>query len=122
MQISLLDQKQVRQCGTNGSELHLIAQGEHTLDLCIAPGLCFSGDQASADAVNESMQQMLRFASVSPLSDPAGTSSGGRASDVLLWMLLLMVLVRFYCGSRTLVKSVPTITLPVKPPSVTASL
>ncbi|MFT6878210.1 MAG: acetyl esterase/lipase, partial [Granulosicoccus sp.] len=40
--------RSVVNCGSAGSELHLIAEGEHALDLCIAEELCLSGSPASA--------------------------------------------------------------------------
>ena len=42
------------QCGS--SQLHLIAQGDHTLDFCLPGVLCPAGDQASQTAVQDSLK------------------------------------------------------------------
>ena len=46
-------------CDDRGSQLHLIPEGEHTLDLCISDELCFAGSPASAQETADSIQQML---------------------------------------------------------------
>lgn len=87
--VSLSGYKRQISCGDNNSQLHLIAEGEHTLDLCIAPGLCFSGSEQSAAATKESMQQMLRFATVRVGADQAiGGGVGGGTWIVGLTLLM----------------------------------
>lgn len=51
--------KRVVACDLAGSELHLITEGEHALDLCIAEELCLAGSPASARATADSVQRML---------------------------------------------------------------
>jgi len=51
----------VTQCGTKGSQMHLIAEGEHALDLCVAPELCLAGSPESANAVADSILSMLAW-------------------------------------------------------------
>lgn len=51
--------KRVVGCGDDGSELHLITEGEHALDLCIADELCLAGSPTSAQRTSESVQRML---------------------------------------------------------------
>ena len=91
--VSLTGYKRKISCGDNGSQLHLIAEGEHTLDLCIAPGLCFSGSEQSAAATKESMQQMLRFATVRVSLDQA-SGGGGGSSTWLAWLVLPILCLR----------------------------
>ncbi len=87
-------------CDTRGSQLHLIAEGEHTLDLCVSSELCLSGSPASAAKTAESLQAMLDWSAADSL--PAVVSSnigsgGGRISPgflVLLLPLLLRPIVR----------------------------
>lgn len=51
--------KRVVACGDDGSELHMITEGEHALDLCIAEDLCLAGSPPSAQSTGESVQRML---------------------------------------------------------------
>lgn len=51
--------RQIVHCGFNNSELHLIAEGEHALDLCIAEELCLSGSPQSAALTEDSVRTML---------------------------------------------------------------
>lgn len=76
-------------CNANGSVLELIAEGEHALDLCIAPGLCPSGGVASSEQVAQSMRAMLAWSSADSL-EVLATSS---ASDLgqIRWSLLLLL-------------------------------
>ena len=53
--------RRVTNCGDQGSELHLIAEGEHALDLCIAEELCLAGSPASALLTANSVEQMLSW-------------------------------------------------------------
>ncbi len=48
-------------CDDRGSELHLVGEGEHTLDLCISPELCLAGSPASAVATGAAIQRMLKW-------------------------------------------------------------
>ncbi len=89
------------QCGMNGSELHLIAEAEHALDLCIAPGLCLAGSEESADEVGHSIRSMLDWSvkdSVAVNSDESSSSSGGfRIGAVWLSLLLLSAAIFVRC-------------------------
>lgn len=82
-------------CSANGSTLHLIAEGEHALDLCIAPELCLSGSALSADQVAHSISAMLDWSSAPSVSlnsrDSSGSSSG-LGIGMSHWLLLLMLL------------------------------
>ena len=46
-------------CGYADSQLHLIKEGEHALDICIADELCLAGSPASAALTRNSVEQML---------------------------------------------------------------
>ncbi len=86
------------QCDANGSQLHLIAEGEHALDLCIAPSLCLSGSTESADEVAQSISAMLEWSSAESLSANAsggGSSFLGSLSYWYVFSLWLLLLVRF---------------------------
>ena len=95
--VSLTGYKREIRCGDNDSQLHLIAEGEHTLDLCIAPGLCFSGSEQSAAATKESMQQMLRFATARVSLDQASGGGGGSST----WIACLMLPLIWFRRSRS---------------------
>lgn len=78
-------------CDDRGSQLHLVAEGEHTLDLCISDELCAAGSPASAAATAEVIESMLVWASVDSLSSLSGsqsTSGGGTISLMLISLLL----------------------------------
>ena len=84
-------------CDNRGSELHLVGEGEHTLDLCIAPELCLAGSPVSATATAAAMDRMLAWA-----SDPGGvtapvvtaTEGGGRFE--LPWVVVLIIFIQQY--------------------------
>ncbi|MFT6877760.1 MAG: hypothetical protein ACJAZF_003890, partial [Granulosicoccus sp.] len=85
-------------CGSAGSELHLIAEGEHALDLCIAEELCLSGSPASAALTSESINSMLSWISEASAdssrlqdgsTDGLADSSGGGFGYLGLLVLLL---------------------------------
>jgi len=79
-------------CGTNGSQLHLIAEGQHALDLCLAPGLCLSGSEASAETVASSMQNMLDWSSAESLAtDESRLVTTGVGA--VYWPMLLVLLI-----------------------------
>jgi len=50
-------------CGFDASELHLITEGEHALDLCIAEELCLAGSPDSAAKTADSVRRMLDWLS-----------------------------------------------------------
>lgn len=100
--VSLSGYKREISCGNNGSQLHLIAEGEHTLDLCIAPELCLAGSEQSVAATKESMQKMLRFASAGPSLDQAGGGSGGGSSTWIAWLVLPVLWIRVSLYPRRL--------------------
>lgn len=90
--------RHVVSCGSDGSELHLITEGEHALDLCIAEELCLSGSPESAALTADTMNKMLEWIQVaSPdsgqLADEPSTGSsesvGGGISGIGLLLLLL---------------------------------
>ncbi len=86
-------------CDDRGSQLHLIAEGEHTLDLCISDELCFAGSPASAAATADSIQQMLNWSAADTLvtydtTEQQRTGSGA-LSLIMLLMLFSAVLRRF---------------------------
>lgn len=51
--------RSITDCGHADSQLHLIKEGEHALDLCIADELCLAGSPASAALTRNSVEQML---------------------------------------------------------------
>jgi len=71
-------------CDAAGSELHLIAEGRHALDLCIADGLCLAGPEASATSVADATGRMLEWIGESDAPDegdvPDGNAAVGGAS------------------------------------------
>ena len=84
-------------CNTNGSTLHLIAEGEHALDLCIAPGLCLSGSTESADRVAQSMRAMLAWSSAESVAVSRRSGSGlGRSHWSMLLLLVGVIGLRRY--------------------------
>lgn len=86
--------RRVVKCDERGSQLHLISEGEHTLDLCIAEDLCLAGSPASARATASSIDLMLDWAAAdSLLSVPVENSAaGGSGSAGLPGLSLLFVL------------------------------
>lgn len=92
------DVKQVIPCDDRGSQLHLITQGDHILDLCVFSLWCPAGDKASQAATRDSLAlgiQWLKTSSADTRTAVAGaaeikpTDSGGGA---LLWFLVLGLL------------------------------
>lgn len=109
--------KRVVSCDLAGSELHLITEGEHALDLCIAEDLCLAGSPPSARATSDSVQRMLDWITLMdvegidenpsdsvPVSDSAqllddgngesGASNGGAIGLSGLVLLLASILGR----------------------------
>ncbi len=78
-------------CGISGSTLHLIAEGEHALDLCLAPGLCLSGSEQSSEEVARSMTTMLDWASAERVSVSAIRVGAGGGLGATHWLLLVLV-------------------------------
>ena len=81
----------VTRCGAYGSELHLIAEGEHALDLCVADELCLSGSPESADLTRDSVERMLRWVTTAGLDDDSSQNSNGGAAGILSLIMLLAV-------------------------------
>jgi hypothetical protein len=88
--------RQVINCDARGSQLHLISEGEHALDLCIAEELCLAGSPASAELVKDSIDTMLTWINernTGPLDDQGNQSSGsgsiGLITLVLLWIIAM---------------------------------
>lgn len=78
-------------CDDRGSQLHLIAEGEHTLDLCISDELCAAGSPVSAAATAEVIENMLVWASIDTLAALSSVEStnGGGSMGLMLFILLL---------------------------------
>ena len=72
-------------CDDRGSQLHLIAEGEHTLDLCLSDELCFAESPASAAATADVVDSMLLWASLGGLGGLASQRSGGGGFGCLLY-------------------------------------
>jgi len=79
-------------CSANGSTLHLIAEGEHALDLCLAPGLCLSGSEQSAEQVARSMTTMLEWASADSVAVPAIRVGSGGGLGAVHWLVLVVIM------------------------------
>ena len=85
-------------CDDRGSQLHLIAEGEHTLDLCISSELCLSGSPASAEATADVIQSMIDWSAADSLSDlqaeDTSEESGGGSGrfDPALALVLAVLL------------------------------
>jgi len=92
----------VSSCGTNGSQLHLIAEGQHALDLCLAPGLCLSGSEQSADSVARSIQSMLDWSSAESLDtgEPRFVTTGTGAVYWSMVLVLLIIVSARHCQLR----------------------
>ena len=89
-------------CDSRGSQLHLIAQGEHTLDLCLSDELCLSGSPTSAAATADVIQSMLDWSAADRLIafDPdtrAGTGDigSGRLDGNSVGLLALLWILRW---------------------------
>lgn len=68
------------QCGDPVNELHLFAEADHTLDLCVAEGVCPAGSAASAEQVALKVQRAVQWAS-GPLPDNTATGTPNDESD-----------------------------------------
>ena len=88
--------RRIHECDTQGSELHLIAQGQHALDICIADELCLSGDRNSAQLTGDSVDEMLAWMGRTQLPvqssflDGTDSSEGGSGGPILLVILMLL--------------------------------
>ena len=93
---NLTGERRIINCDENSSTLHLLAQGEHALDVCIAQGVCASGNRAGAETVADSIGQMLVWMAPasSPLA-PADDVSGGGGGALFLGFGLLLPLRRW---------------------------
>lgn len=97
-------------CNANGSTLHLIAEGEHALDLCIAPELCLSGSPQSANQVAQSINTMLDWSSAPNVSRSSRNSSGsslGSGLGMIHWFLLMILFGAYGVRARSVLS--PTI-------------
>ena len=106
------DLRQVYNCGGGGSELHLILEGQHALDICLSgnPLLqegCFAGSERSAEEVSDSIGTAITWsrgyadAASVPNDSTGGGSSGGTASFLsMLAMVVLLVHRRPHSGQR----------------------
>ncbi len=82
-------------CDDRGSELHLIGEGEHTLDLCISPELCLAGSPASAAATGKAIERMLKWVeSPADLVEAPAVSGGGTGG--VWWFLWFFILIKLY--------------------------
>ena len=87
--------RRIHECDGQGSQLHLIAQGQHALDICIADELCLSGDRNSAQLTGDSVDEMLAWMERSQLPiqssllDGSDSSTGGSGGPALLLALML---------------------------------
>ncbi len=90
---NLTGQRRIFGCDEKGSTLHLIAQGDHALDICIAQGICASGDRASAELTADSIGAMLDWMApadqlVPVLDDATGGNGGGVFNLWIFWLLI----------------------------------
>ncbi len=91
--------RRIELCDDNDSQLHVIAQGEHALDLCIAEELCLAGSPDSARLTTDSIEQMLNWLATAGregdttvsrvLEDPVTRSTAGGSVS---WALIVMLL------------------------------
>ncbi len=82
----------VYSCDQPGSQLHLIAEGEHALDVCISDELCLAGSPGSAAATAESINEMLSWSADPLLGLPAADDAGGAGAPGLYGLFLLLLL------------------------------
>ncbi len=88
--------RRVHECDDQGSQLHLIAQGQHALDICIADELCLSGDRNSAQLTGDSVNEMLAWMQRSELLaqdsflDDTDSAARGSSDSALLAILMLI--------------------------------
>ena len=70
--------RNILDCGHAESQLHLITEGEHALDLCVADELCLAGSPASAALTRDSVEQMLDWIKkVGVVQDDDGNGGSG---------------------------------------------
>ena len=96
--------RQKIQCSENGSQLHIIEQGDHALDACLFSLICPAGDTQSQQVVADSMREARRWLathtrnlpeSVKVLAEAAeaapetGQSGGGSSGLFFVWVWLL---------------------------------
>jgi acetyl esterase/lipase len=91
--------REVVACDTQGSELHLLAEGKHALDMCIADELCLAGSPESAALTSDSVARMLEWtneveASRRMPSDDSFVTGGSGAAGWLPLLLLSTLLTR----------------------------
>jgi pimeloyl-ACP methyl ester carboxylesterase len=99
--------REVIACDAQGSELHLLAEGKHALDMCIADELCLAGSPESAALTSDSVARMLEWSNEVELNrlrfndamqddDSLSLSGGGIAAwlSLLLTSILLTRLTR----------------------------
>jgi acetyl esterase/lipase len=99
--VSLL--REIRDCG-NESELQLVLEGQHALDVCfidaiVATDLCFSGSEASREQVSQAIDDAVNFARAGALAGSGVTSeptdvptrSGGGVVQFPFVVFLLLV-------------------------------
>lgn len=93
-------------CTDNDSEIHLVKEGDHALDVCFSSSIllgdtCLSGSEESrievSSAVDAATAWTRRVAEVraelrNPVSDPV--SSGGSGGGVLSWLLPVLLFFR----------------------------
>ena len=84
-------------CNKNGSQLHLIAEGQHALDLCLSDQLCLSGSPQSAKATGDSLQAMLDWLQADrvAIDDLSGSGTGSISALGIAWLLLLLWIHRY---------------------------
>lgn len=87
-------------CDDRGSQLHLIAEGEHTLDFCVSEALCLAGSPASAAATEEAINKMLLWASAESLLDLPGQRAASTGTGSIGFSLLILLLAGAGVGSR----------------------
>lgn len=89
--------RRIVNCGFNSSELHLITEGKHALDLCVAEDICLSGLPISARRTSDSVQRMLEWLEEvqnnegqgpAVIGDDNTSTSGGSLSLMVLLLLL----------------------------------
>ena len=102
--------RSVVSCGRDGSELHLITEGEHALDLCIAEELCLSGSPESAALTADTMNKMLEWIQVAnpdtqQLGDDSSTGRSGSGGGSIGSIALLLMLLK-YAFTRTGIRRV----------------
>ncbi len=86
-------------CDDRGSQLHLIAEGEHTLDFCVSDELCLAGSPASAQATGTVINKMLVWASAESLSDlPGARAASAGAGGMGISLLILLLTGSGVCG------------------------